>query len=332
MGEEERRGTSAQFTSVDPASNTEILGCRVSKITLFKALELLEEWIERPAPRARYVVATGFHGLWEAQKDPEFQKVLNSADLFCPDGIAPVWLSRLNGDALPERVPGPDLLAAFLTNANRSGHSSFFFGDTDETLAALKKNVEKTYPGHRVAGVLSPPFRATSGEEDAAMIDEINRARPDVLWVGLGMPKQDWWIHNHRDRLRVPVVVGVGAAFRFLSGGVKRAPEWIGNHGFEWLWRLAAEPRKLWRRDLIDGPRFLVYALVQSLRTRRASGSARYTPGRQRRPRAEVLSIQPPTAPDASAPIEPISAIPETTSTVSCTTSRAGRRPERLRR
>jgi N-acetylglucosaminyldiphosphoundecaprenol N-acetyl-beta-D-mannosaminyltransferase len=309
MGEEERRGISAQSTSVEPASNTEILGCRVSKVTLLKALELLEEWIQRPAPRARYVVATGFHGLWEAQKDPEFQKVLNSADLFCPDGIAPVWLSRLNGDALPERVPGPDLLAAFLAKADRSGHSSFFFGDTDETLAALKENVQKAYPGHRVAGVLSPPFRAMSCEENAAIIDEINRARPDVLWVGLGMPKQDWWIHNHRDRLRVPVVVGVGASFRFLSGSVKRAPEWIGNHGCEWLWRLAAEPRKLWWRDLIDGPRFLVYAFVQCMRARRVAGPARHLPMLPMQIHTSRVSIQPQTAPNASSWTEPISAI-----------------------
>ena len=302
MGEEERRGLYAQSTAVEPASNIEILGCRVSKVTLIEALDLIEEWIQRPAQRPRYVVATGFHGLWEAQKDPEFQKVLNSADLFCPDGIAPVWLSRLNGDALPERVPGPDLLAAFLAKADRSGHSSFFFGDTDETLAALKENVQKTYPGHRVAGVLSPPFRAMSAEEDAAIIEEINSARPDVLWVGLGMPKQDWWIYNHRDRLRVSVVAGVGAAFRFLSGSVKRAPEWVGNNGFEWLWRLAAEPRKLWRRDLIDGPRFLAYAFVQSMRARRASGPASYLPTQPKPADTSRPSIQPKMAPNAYSP------------------------------
>ena len=94
----------------EPVSNVGILGCRVSKVTLSAAVGLIEEWIQRPAQKPRYVVATGFHGLWEAQKDPEFQKVLNSSDLFCPDGIAPVWLSRLNGEALPGRVPGPDLL------------------------------------------------------------------------------------------------------------------------------------------------------------------------------------------------------------------------------
>jgi N-acetylglucosaminyldiphosphoundecaprenol N-acetyl-beta-D-mannosaminyltransferase len=279
--------------ATEPALNIEILGCRVSKVTLIAALGLIERWIQQRAQRARYVVATGFHGLWEAQKDPEFQKVLNSADLFCPDGIAPVWLSRLNGEALPERVPGPDLIAAFLAKADKAGYSSFFFGDTAETLAALRGSVQKRYPGHRIAGVLSPPFRATTIAEDSAIIEEVNNAKPDVLWVGLGMPKQDWWIYNHLDDLRVPVVAGVGAAFRFLSGGVKRAPAWVGDNGFEWLWRLAAEPRKLWRRDLIDGPRFLAYAFLQSMRARRAAGPARLLPTQPTQTDANRPTIHP---------------------------------------
>ena len=259
-------------------SRVEILGCRVSKVTLSVALGLIEGWIQRPAQKPRYVVATGFHGLWEAQKDPEFRKVLNSADLFCPDGIAPVWLSRLNGEALPERVPGPDLLTAFLARADKAQYSSFFFGDTDETLVALQEQVRQTYPGHRIAGALAPPFRAMTSGEDSATIEKINKATPDVLWVGLGMPKQDWWIYNHLERLRVPIVIGIGAAFRFLSGGVKRAPAWVGDNGFEWLWRLVSEPRKLWRRDLIDGPRFLAYAFLQSMHARKAVGLTDHLP------------------------------------------------------
>lgn len=258
--------------AIEPRSNVEILGCRVSKVTLVEATELIESWIRRPGRKPRYVVATGFHGLWEARKDPELRDVLNSADLFCPDGIAPVWLSRLNGEVLPERVPGPDLLRAFLARANEAGYSSFFFGDTEETLAMLQRKVETAYPGHRIAGLLSPPFRAVTEEEDLSMLKRINDAKPDVLWVGLGMPKQDWWIYNHLDKLHVPVVAGVGAAFQFLSGGVRRAPGWIGDNGFEWLWRLAAEPRKLWRRDLIDGPRFLAHALLTTVRASKVSG------------------------------------------------------------
>lgn len=247
----------------------EILGCHVSRTTLTEAVALMEAWIREPLEKPRHIVATGFHGIWEAHKDPELRQVLNSADLFCPDGIAPVWLSRLHREPLCGRVSGPDLMAAFLLRANATGYSSFFFGDTRETLIALKRKVEIDYPGHRVAGFLSPPFRELTAEEDRAVLDQINCARPDVLWIGLGMPKQEWWIVEHRDQLRVPIVAGVGAAFGFLSGRVKRAPQWVGNHGFEWLWRLGMEPKKLWRRDLIDGPRFMAHALVDAMYSNR---------------------------------------------------------------
>jgi N-acetylglucosaminyldiphosphoundecaprenol N-acetyl-beta-D-mannosaminyltransferase len=252
-------------------SHLEILGCCVSRVTLAEATDRIEGWIRKPIGRPRYIVATGFHGIWEAHKDPALRQILNSADLLCPDGIAPVWLSRAYGKPLQGRVPGPDLMAAFLARANSSGYSSFFFGDTDETLAALKKSVEAKYPGHRVAGLISPPFTELCAEEDQRLLDQINQAKPDILWVGLGMPKQEWWIHNHIDRLQVSAVVGVGAAFRFLSGEVKRAPRWIGERGFEWLWRLAMEPSKLWRRDLIDGPRFLGHALLECIDLKRKS-------------------------------------------------------------
>jgi len=252
-------------------SDVDILGCRVTNTTLEGAVDLIEKWIQEFDNIPRRVVATGFHGIWEAYKSPALRQMLNSADLFCPDGIAPVWLSRVYGRPIVSRVPGPDLMAAFLARADRAGYSSFFLGDTTETLTALREKVEAQYPGHHVVGVLSPPFRALTVEEDSALVEEINQAAPDVLWVGLGMPKQEWWIHEHLLQLRVPVVAGVGVAFRFLSGRVKRAPRWIADRGFEWLWRLVMEPTKLWRRDLVDGPRFLAYALLECLRRRRSS-------------------------------------------------------------
>jgi N-acetylglucosaminyldiphosphoundecaprenol N-acetyl-beta-D-mannosaminyltransferase len=158
--------------------------------------------------------------------------------------------------------------------ADRRGYGSYFYGDTDETLFALQQRLGERYPGHRIAGVWSPPFRALSPEEDAADVARINAARPDVLWVGLGLPKQESWIHAHLDRLQVPVVVGVGAAFGFMSGQVSRVPAWIGDAGFEWVWRFVAEPRKLWRRDLIDGPRFVWHGLRESLSYRLGSSRA----------------------------------------------------------
>src|SRR5208282_2241655 len=161
-----------------------ILGCSVSRVTIDDALNRIERWIELREGRCRFVVATGFHGIWEANRSPRLREVLNSADLFCPDGIAPVWISRLRGLPLPGRVPGPDLLAGFGARANLKSYRSFFYGDTEETLAALKRQFEWRHPGHRVVGTLSPPFRKLEIEEERAMVKQINEARPDVLWVG----------------------------------------------------------------------------------------------------------------------------------------------------
>ncbi|MGD0288878.1 MAG: WecB/TagA/CpsF family glycosyltransferase [Candidatus Binataceae bacterium] len=255
--------TNARIPVVD------IMGCNISSVTVFEALATIETWIEQQSQRCKFVVATGFHGVWEAQKSSEFRNVLNSADLFCPDGIAPVWLSRIMGEPLNGRVPGPDLLAAFVSVANIKGYSSFFLGDTPETLAALATKIKDSYPGHRIAGTLSPPFRPLTAADNVAILEAIHRAKPDVLWVAFGLPKQELWISEHLKRLDIPVAVAVGAAFSFLSGKVRRAPPWMGSAGFEWLWRLAHEPRRLWHRDLIEGSRFLAHAIRVCARSRR---------------------------------------------------------------
>jgi N-acetylglucosaminyldiphosphoundecaprenol N-acetyl-beta-D-mannosaminyltransferase len=249
----------------------DIMGCNISSVTVFEALATIETWIEQQSQRCKFVVATGFHGVWEAQKSLSFRNVLNSADLFCADGIAPVWLSRIMGEPLTGRVPGPDLLAAYVSVANIKGYSSFFLGDTPETLTALTNKINEKYPGHRIAGTLSPPFRPLTEADNQAILDTIHEAKPDVLWVAFGLPKQELWIFDHLRELKIPVAVAVGAAFGFLSGKVKRAPLWMGGAGFEWLWRLAHEPRKLWRRDFIDGPRFLAHAIRVCARSRRHS-------------------------------------------------------------
>lgn len=241
----------------------EVMGVGYTRQTLDQAVDRMVGWAEgrEPGP-PRVVAATGFHGLWVAQRDPGYRMLLNRADMLCADGIAPVLLSRwADGPPLPERVPGPDVLEGCLAEADRRGLSSFFLGDTGETLAMLRGTLSRRYPGHRVAGTLSPPFRPLDREEEREMIETINRAAPDFLWVALGTPKQERWIFRHRDSLDVPVAAAVGAAFRFLTGRTRRAPEWVGSAGFEWAWRLAMEPKRLWRRSLVQGPRFAVRAL-----------------------------------------------------------------------
>ncbi|MBM4032639.1 MAG: WecB/TagA/CpsF family glycosyltransferase [Planctomycetes bacterium] len=245
------------------AAAVKILGSRVDLVDFARAMGTIEGWIAEPDAPCRRVVVTGFHGIWEAHRDPGLRAILNSADLWVPDGIAPVWVARLRGFRGVRRIPGAELMRAFFGRANERGYSSFFYGDTAATLAALRERLEREYPGHKVAGTFSPPFGAVSPEEDAAHVKMINDARPDVLWVGLGLPKQERWIFEHQKRLKVPVAVGVGAAFGFLSGKVRRAPAWVGRCGLEWLWRLAHEPGKLWRRDILDGPRFLAHVLLE---------------------------------------------------------------------
>src|SRR5262249_26303620 len=146
-----------------------------------------------------------------------------------PDGIAPVWLSRFQDQPLSERIAGPDLFEAFIGRAHNKGYGSFFLGDSEETLRALEARLLSEFPGHRIVGTLSPPFRALSPQEDADMVETINRAHPHILWVALGLPKQEQWIFEHLDRLQVPVAVAVGAAFGFFSRRVRRAPKWMGN-------------------------------------------------------------------------------------------------------
>lgn len=245
-----------------------ILGSRVHLVSASETVDRIESWIQLRDARCRQVVVTGFHGLMEAHKKSHLREILNSADLWVPDGIAPVWLARLRGYRHVERTPGAEIMRAFLERANCNGYSSYFYGDTKQTLDALCSAVGRKYPGHHIAGTYSPPFRALTLAEQGDILDRINDARSDVLWVALGMPKQDLWIHERLTRLNVPVAIGVGAAFAFVAGTVSRCPEWMGKAGFEWIYRFLREPHKLWRRDLLDGPRFLFHAGMELLRGR----------------------------------------------------------------
>jgi N-acetylglucosaminyldiphosphoundecaprenol N-acetyl-beta-D-mannosaminyltransferase len=247
----------------------DILGSRVHLASAAQTVDQIEHWITTRDDRCHRIVVTGFHGLLEAREDPELYAILNSAELWVPDGIAPVWLARLSGHRGVRRAPGMEIMLEFFRRANEKRYSSYFYGDTNPTLIALQEKIRREYPEHRIAGMFSPPFRPLTRDEDGQFVQTINAARPDVLWVGLGMPKQDVWIYERLDRLHVPVAIGVGAAFAFVAGTVQRCPQWIGNIGFEWFYRFLKEPRKLWRRDLIHGPRFLVRLCCDSAGLRR---------------------------------------------------------------
>lgn len=243
-----------------------VLGSRVHLISKMRTVDHIEDWVESHDAICRRVVVTGFHGLWEAHKHPKLQSILNSAELWVPDGIAPIWVARLRGHRNVERVPGAEIMYEFFRRAMHKKYSSYFYGDTNSTLLALRAVLARDYPGHKIVGAFSPPFRALTPEEDQEAIERINAAHPDVLWIGLGMPKQDLWIYERLHRLKVPVAIGVGAAFAFVAGTVPRCPDWIGSMGFEWVYRFLKEPKKLWRRDLLDGPQFLFHIGMELMR------------------------------------------------------------------
>jgi N-acetylglucosaminyldiphosphoundecaprenol N-acetyl-beta-D-mannosaminyltransferase len=173
-------------------------------------------------------------------------------------------LAKIYGYDLKERVYGPDLMIEFFKSDCNREYSHFFYGSIPSTLNQLRERLNLKFSNLEIAGFYSPPFRTLTEKEDAEIIKMINASCPDVLWVGLGCPKQQLWMHEHKDSLKVPVMIGVGAAFDFLAGTKKQAPRWMQRSGLEWLFRLLTEPKRLWRRYIL-GYAFFLYLICREL-------------------------------------------------------------------
>jgi N-acetylglucosaminyldiphosphoundecaprenol N-acetyl-beta-D-mannosaminyltransferase len=173
------------------------------------------------------------------------------------------WLGHMN----TRRVYGPDLMRTLSALSPARGYRHFYYGGGEGVAERLKSALEQTYPGLNVVGTITPPFRAVTREEDEAIVARIRAARPDIIWVGLSTPKQERWMASHVGRLDAPALIGVGAAFDFLAGDKKQAPAWMQRCALEWLFRLATEPRRLWRRYLTIVPKFIILAGAQLMRT-----------------------------------------------------------------
>jgi N-acetylglucosaminyldiphosphoundecaprenol N-acetyl-beta-D-mannosaminyltransferase len=213
------------------------------------------------------------HSLVEAHDRPEVREALR-AGLVEPDGMPLVWLGRRSQMDV-ERVCGPDFMPALIAAGVPLGRSHFFLGGADGTPEALAARLEARYPGVRIVGTLSPPFRELTVEEDAAVVATINAAAPDYLWVGLGAPKQDLWLAAHRARLNAAALLAVGAAFDFHSRRRRRAPGWMQRTGTEWLYRLASEPRRLAGRYTRVNARFVLLLATERRRRFREARSPR---------------------------------------------------------
>jgi N-acetylglucosaminyldiphosphoundecaprenol N-acetyl-beta-D-mannosaminyltransferase len=240
-----------------------ILGVRVSAINMAQALSIIDGWIARR--QQHYVCVSGVHGVMESQRDEDLRRIHNDAGLVTPDGMPLVWLSRLHGHAHVERVYGPDLMLALSEHSLAKGYKHFFYGGGEGVHERLTSNLRHRFSGLRVVGGYCPPFRPLSSAEDEQIVETINEADPDIVWVGLSTPKQERWMVEHVGRLTAPVMIGVGAAFDFHAGLKKQAPRWMQRSGLEWLFRLVTEPRRLWRRYLVNNPLFVLLVLRQAL-------------------------------------------------------------------
>ena len=244
-----------------------ILGVGVSPINMDEAVREIEGWIAQR--RSHYVCITNIHGIVESQRDNSLRQIHNSAGLVTPDGMPLVWASHLLGFRGVERVYGPDLVLALCERSTGRGYRHYFFGGAPGVAGQMADCLRQRFPGLAVAGTYAPPFHPLTAEDDDRIVRAINRARPDIVWVGLSTPKQERWMAAHVGRVNAAALIGVGAAFDFLSGSKRQAPRWMQRKGLEWLFRVLTEPRRLWRRYATNIPAFLSLFLAQVVGLRR---------------------------------------------------------------
>jgi N-acetylglucosaminyldiphosphoundecaprenol N-acetyl-beta-D-mannosaminyltransferase len=228
----------------------EVGGVALHQVDLCGALEMVEGFVASGMPHQVVTVNLDFVSI--ASRDAAFRSLLNAADLAVADGMPLVWLSRLKGAPLQERIAGVELVTESCRMAAEMGRSVFLLGAAPGVAETAARRLEGLFPGLCVAGTYSPPVGKLSQEEDQHIVDMIREAAPDFLFVALGAPRQDLWIRDHQPKLRVPVAMGVGCVFDLLAGNVRRAPLWMQQRGLEWAFRLGQEPHRLWRRYLMN--------------------------------------------------------------------------------
>ena len=232
----------------------EVLDVFIDALDWDLALARVATWARER--ESRYVCNCNVHSLIEASRDAGFRHVLNQADMATPDGMPLAWMLRHLGFTRQQRIDGPDFMWKYCKVAEESGGAIYLFGSTDKTLGLLSEHLLEAFPRLRISGRYSPPFYPPSDEEDARITASMNRSGAGVVFVGLGCPKQEKWMADHRGRVNA-VMIGVGAAFDYHAANVKRAPRWMRGVGLEWLYRLWAEPRRLWKRYLVTNAIFI---------------------------------------------------------------------------
>lgn len=243
---------------------------RIGQIPFDKIMfsEALDQLVPRSTENSgcRQVVVANAYSIVIAERDAHFASICNEADFVLTDGLPVVWASRLLGGSVPERIAGPDLMWSLAKRISEKGLRVFLLGGRDADLEMLKTNLQREFSSLRIAGSYSPPFGVWSEAENDKILDKINSAATDVLWVGVSTPKQDFWIAKNKDRLNAKLAIGFGAAFDFHSGKVARAPAWVQRIGLEWFFRLVQDPKRLWRRYLIGNSVFITIVSREAIR------------------------------------------------------------------
>ena len=243
-----------------------VLGVEIGALNMIRTIRTIESLIS--SKQQGYISCVAAHSLMECRRDSELRRIFNASRLTTPDGMSLVWLLRLSGHRHVERVYGPDLMLDVCQDSTIRGYRHFLFGGAPGVPEKLANRLLGQNPGLHIVGTYSPPMRSRMDNEDQQAIDQINAAQPDIVWVGIGTPKQERWMAEHMGKITAPALIGVGAAFDFLSGHKPQAPRWMQNSGLEWLFRLLSEPRRLWRR-YAEYPLFALLVLGQLLRLKR---------------------------------------------------------------
>jgi N-acetylglucosaminyldiphosphoundecaprenol N-acetyl-beta-D-mannosaminyltransferase len=241
-----------------------ILGVGVSAINMEMALSRIDGWIERREPN--YVIAVPAHCIVECLRSEKLRRIYNRAGMVTPDGRPIAWICRLLGYRYVEQVRGSDLMLEVCKRSVSTGYRHFLYGGwPPDVVEQLALRLRERFPGIQIVGTYAPPFRHVTSEEDAMIVERINATRPDVVWIGLGAAKEEYWSESHVGKIVAPVLIGVGAAFDFHSGRKAHAPRWMIRMGLEWFFRCLNEPRRLIPRYLRDNPRFIWNILLQAL-------------------------------------------------------------------
>jgi N-acetylglucosaminyldiphosphoundecaprenol N-acetyl-beta-D-mannosaminyltransferase len=236
-----------------------LLGVNVSRVNPVLAVQQICQWVGQK--KRTYVCVAPVSTLVDAERNPQYREVVNAAGMVTPDGMPVVWLAHVKGCKEVMRTYGPDLMLDVCNHGQDLRLRHFFYGGTEDTLQKLQQKLTVSYPQMLIVGAYAPPFSKEVCREEKEIIERINSSNADIIWVGLGSPKQDFWMHMHRPLLNAAVIVGAGAAFDFCSGVKPQAPKWMQARGLEWFFRLCSEPGRLWKRYLIGNSLFLIYLI-----------------------------------------------------------------------